>query len=207
MAIPFKSIRYPADKKTWGINFVRVDTKTNEYSTWTNVPVNFSTHDVGYTGALIWEDAPPKPGSNTVFVPFVTTEVTENRAGNEPVSAKPNAGFDAKIGLTSSLNLDLTVNPDFSQIEVDRQVTNLTRFNIFFPERRTFFLENADLFSGYGIDPIRPFYSRRIGLDKNGNKIPILFGARITGNIAKKTRIGFMNMQTGSTGNLLKAVS
>lgn len=197
MAIPFKSIRYPADKKTWGINFVRVDTKTNEYSTWTNVPVNFSTHDVGYTGALIWEDAPPKPGSNTVFVPFVTTEVTENRAGNEPVSAKPNAGFDAKIGLTSSLNLDLTVNPDFSQIEVDRQVTNLTRFNIFFPERRTFFLENADLFSGYGIDPIRPFYSRRIGLDKNGNKIPILFGARITGNIAKKTRIGFMNMQTG----------
>ncbi|BDQ13149.1 carbohydrate binding family 9 domain-containing protein [Sediminibacterium sp. TEGAF015] len=201
MAIPFKSIRYPADKKTWGINFVRVDTKTNEYSTWTNVPVNFASHDIGYTGALVWEDAPPKPGSNSVFVPFVTTEVTENRAGNEPINAKPNAGFDAKIGLTSSLNLDLTVNPDFSQIEVDRQVTNLTRFNIFFPERRTFFLENADLFSGYGIEPIRPFYSRRIGLDKNGNKIPILFGARITGNIAKKTRIGFMNMQTGRQGD------
>lgn len=201
IAIPFKSIRYPADKKLWGINFVRVDTKTNEYSTWTNVPVNFASHDVGYTGALVWEDAPPKPGANTVFVPFVTTEVTENRLNGDPVTAKPNAGFDAKIGLTSSLNLDLTVNPDFSQIEVDRQVTNLTRFNIFFPERRTFFLENADLFSGYGIDPIRPFYSRRIGLDKNGNKIPILFGARVTGNIAKKTRIGFMNMQTGRQGD------
>ncbi|WP_216073655.1 DUF5916 domain-containing protein, partial [Acinetobacter baumannii] len=85
-----------------------------------------------------------------------------------------NVGFDAKIGLTSSLNLDLTTNPDFSQIEVDRQVTNLTRFNIFFPERRTFFLENSDLFAGFGIDPIRPFYSRTIGLDKNGNRIPIL---------------------------------
>ncbi|WP_204306349.1 DUF5916 domain-containing protein, partial [Escherichia coli] len=78
-----------------------------------------------------------------------------------------------------------TTDPDFSQIEVDRQVTNLTRFNIFFPERRTFFLENSDLFAGFGIDPIRPFYSRTIGLDKNGNRIPILLGARITGNIAK----------------------
>ncbi|MEN9599366.1 MAG: hypothetical protein RL596_1685 [Bacteroidota bacterium] len=201
MAIPFKSIRYNADKKTWGINFLRVDTKNNSYDTWTNVPVNFRSYDIGYTGALIWDDIPPKPGGNSVLVPFITTEINQPAGGPTPIELKPNAGFDAKIGLTSSLNLDLTVNPDFSQIEVDRQVTNLTRFNIFFPERRTFFLENADLFSGFGIDPIRPFYSRRIGLDRDGNKIPILFGARVTGNIAKTTRIGFMNMQTGRQGD------
>ncbi|TAF50272.1 MAG: hypothetical protein EAZ62_08030, partial [Sphingobacteriia bacterium] len=165
--------------------------------TWTNVPVNFRSHDIGYTGALVWPNQPPKPGSNTVLVPYVTTQADRLNQAGEKWEVKPNAGFDAKIGLGPALNLDLTVNPDFSQVEVDRQVTNLTRFNIFFPERRTFFLENADLFSGYGIDPIRPFYSRRIGLDPNGNRIPILFGARLTGNLSKKTRLGFLNMQTG----------
>lgn len=201
IAIPFKTLRYSADKKVWGINFLRVDTKTNEYATWTNLPVNFPSYDLGYTGSLIWDDAPPKPGTNAVLVPFITNQLDQDNQNGQPIKATPNAGFDAKIGLTSSLNLDLTVNPDFSQIEVDQQVTNLTRFNIFFPERRTFFLENADLFSSYGIDPIRPFYSRRIGLDANGNRIPILFGARVTGNIAKNTRLGFMNMQTGRKGD------
>jgi len=200
MAIPFKSIRYDATKKVWGINFLRVDTKNNEYATWTNVPYNFRSHDLGYTGALIWDEAPPTQSDNKVLTPYITSEIIQPQGGNSNIQTKPNAGFDAKIGLNSSLNLDLTVNPDFSQVEVDRQVTNLTRFNIFFPERRTFFLENADLFSGFGIDPIRPFYSRRIGLDQDGNKIPILFGARVTGNLAKKTRIGFMNMQTGRQG-------
>lgn len=200
MAIPFKSIRYDATKKVWGINFLRVDTKNNEYATWTNVPYNFRSHDLGYTGALIWDEAPPTQSDNKVLTPYITSEIIQPQGGNSNIQTKPNAGFDAKIGLNSSLNLDLTVNPDFSQVDVDRQVTNLTRFNIFFPERRTFFLENADLFSGFGIDPIRPFYSRRIGLDQDGNKIPILFGARVTGNLAKKTRIGFMNMQTGRQG-------
>jgi hypothetical protein len=93
------------------------------------------------------------------------------------------------------------VNPDFSQVDVDQQVTNLTRFNIFLPEKRTFFLENSDLFSDFGIPPIRPFYSRSIGLDKDGNRIPILFGARLSGNIDPSTRIGVMDMQTGRQGN------
>jgi hypothetical protein len=201
IAIPFKTLRYAADKKTWGVNFLRVDTKTNEYGVWTNVPVNFPSYDLGYTGALIWDEAPPKPGSNAVLIPYVTTQLDQNNQEQKNITHTPNAGFDAKIGLTSALNLDLTMNPDFSQIEVDNQVTNLTRFNIFFPERRTFFLENADLFSGFGIEPIRPFYSRKIGLDANGNKIPILFGARVSGNLAKNTRVGFMNMQTGRKDN------
>ncbi|MGE5108257.1 MAG: DUF5916 domain-containing protein [Sphingobacteriales bacterium] len=200
-AIPLKTLRYRADKKIWGINFLRVDTKTNEYSLWTKTPVNFRSYDLGYTGALIWNETPPQPGTNIVMVPYVTGQVQSDKQNNKDVKATANAGFDSKIALSSSLNLDLTVNPDFSQVEVDQQVTNLTRFNIFLPERRTFFLENADLYSQYGIDPIRPFYSRTIGLDKNGNRIPILFGARLTGNITKSTRIGVLNMQTGKKGD------
>ncbi|WP_448940455.1 DUF5916 domain-containing protein, partial [Escherichia coli] len=92
-----------------------------------------------------------------------------------------NAGFDGKVALSSALNLDLTVNPDFSQVEVDQQITNLSRFSIFYPEKRTFFLENSDLFAQIGIPSIRPFYSRTIGLDKNANPIPIIFGARLSG--------------------------
>lgn len=201
IAIPFKSIRYTAGKLLWGLNFVRIDTKTNEYSTWTHVPVNFRSMDLGYTGAMIWKEPPPQPGSNLVFIPYVTGDVNSDQEDGVATKTTGNAGFDAKVALSSSLNLDLTVNPDFSQIEVDQQVTNLSRFSIFFPERRTFFLENSDLFAQYGIPPIRPFYSRAIGLDKDGNKIPILYGARVTGNITKSTRIGFMNMQTGRKGD------
>lgn len=200
IAIPFKSIRYRADKLIWGLNFVRVDAKSNEYSTWTHVPLNFKSMDLGYTGAMHWKEPPPQPGSNLVLIPYITSNVISDQENGTATQTSANAGFDAKVALSSSLNLDLTVNPDFSQVEVDQQVTNLTRFSIFFPERRTFFLENADLFAQYGIPPVRPFYSRTIGLDKEGNKIPILFGARVSGNITKSTRIGFMNMQTGRKG-------
>jgi len=102
-------------------------------------------------------------------------------------------GLDAKISLSSSLNLDLTVNPDFSQVEVDRQVTNLSRFELFFPERRQFFLENADLFSNLGFENVRPFFSRRIGLNTN-----IDFGARMSGRVNKNWRIGIMDMKTSA---------
>lgn len=201
IAIPFKTLRYEAGKTEWGINFLRVDMKSFEYSTWTHVPRNFRSYDLGYTGLLLWDAPPPKPGSNIAAIPYITGGLNDNKENGQKTKATFNAGFDAKVALSSALNLDLTVNPDFSQIEVDRQVTNLTRFNIFFPERRTFFLENADLFTSYGIPPIRPFYSRRIGLDNNNNRIPILFGARLSGNLAKRTRIGLMSMQTGKKGD------
>ena len=198
IAIPFKSIRYSAEKLTWGVNFVRSDPKSNEYSTWTPVPVNFKSMNLGFTGALIWKEPPPQTGSNWVFLPYLTGGLSTDRENGVGTKATFNGGFDGKLALTSSLNMDVSVNPDFSQVEVDQQVTNLTRFNIFLPERRTFFLENADLFADYGIPPIRPFYSRKIGLDQDGNRIPIIMGARVTGNISNATRIGFMDMQTGA---------
>ncbi len=199
IAIPFHTLRFNEGHDKWGLNILRSDLKTNEYSSWTDMPLNFDFYDFGYSGSILWDKAPVSPGTNASVIPYITSSMISNREMADPSKTKFNAGFDAKLSLTSSLNLDLTVNPDFSQVEVDRQVTNLTRFDIFFPERRTFFLENSDLFSSYGIPPIRPFYSRTIGLDKNANPIPILAGARVSGNLTKKTRVGFMNMQTKST--------
>ncbi len=201
MAIPFKTLRYNKDNQVWGINFVRSEKKVNEFHTWTRVPVNFSSVDLGYFGALIWDAPPPKPGNNIALIPYVTGSIIQNKEDSIGWKTSADAGFDAKIAVTSSLNLDLTFNPDFSQVEVDRQVTNLSRFDIFFPERRNFFIENSDLFSEYGIPPIRPFYSRRIGLDPDGNTIPIAGGVRLTGNVASRTRIGLLSIQTKAINN------
>ncbi len=200
IAIPFKSIRYDAENKNWGINFVRIDAKNFEYSTWTKIATNFKSYDLGLTGLMQWEEQPPVSSNNVILLPYLTGGAAEDKETSKTTTTG-NVGFDAKIALNSNLNLDLTVNPDFSQVEVDNQVTNLTRYSIFLPERRAFFLENADLFAGFGIPPIRPFYSRTIGLDKNGNKIPILFGARLSGNLTPDLRIGAMNMQTGRKGD------
>ena len=200
IAIPLKSIRYNAENKNWGVNFVRIDAKNFEYSTWTRIGPNFKSYDLGYTGLMKWPTNPPASSNNVILLPYLTGGISEDKSTSKNETTG-NGGFDAKIALNSSLNLDLTINPDFSQVEVDNQVTNLTRFSIFLPERRAFFLENADLFAGFGIPPIRPFYSRTIGLDKEGNKIPILFGARLSGNLSPDVRIGAMNMQTGRQGN------
>ena len=199
--IPLKSIRYDPKQLQWGINFLRADAKNNEYSTFTKVPPIFKGYDLGYMGLLNWPAPTPTTKNNIILLPFISGASTEDQENGKSLNSNATGGFDAKVALNASLNLDLTVNPDFSQVEVDQQVTNLTRFNIFLPERRGFFLENSDLFSNFGMHFVRPFYSRTIGLDKDGNKIPILFGARMSGNLNPATRIGLMNMQTGKQGN------
>jgi Domain of unknown function (DUF5916)/Carbohydrate family 9 binding domain-like len=201
VAIPFKTLRFDNANLNWGINFIRSDRKANQFHTWTRIPLNFRAFDIGYTGALVWDKAPSVNGKNIAFIPYVTQNVVNDKSNGNTIDGKFNTGFDAKVALTGSMNLDLTVNPDFSQVEVDQQVTNLSRFNIAFPERRNFFLENSDLYSDYGIPPIRPFYSRTIGLDNEGRTIPILFGARVTGNLTSKMRVGVLNMQTKATNN------
>lgn len=194
-AIPFKSIRYKKGIKTWGINFSRLDIKVPEKSAWAKIPRQFNVASLAYTGNLLWDQAPPDAGTNVSVIPYVLGGVTRDYENNRSAKFRKEIGADAKIGITSSLNLDLTVNPDFSQIEVDKQVTNLDRFELFFPERRQFFLENADLFANFGYSTIRPFFSRRIGLG-----VPIEFGARLSGSLDKHWRIGAMDMQTKSIG-------
>jgi hypothetical protein len=201
IAIPFKTLRYNANNTKWGINFLRSDRKKNEFSSWTNIPVQFQGIDLGYMGMLQFEGELVKQKSNISVIPYLIANVHSDAENNNPTSYKANAGFNAKVSVSASLNLDLTVNPDFSQVEVDQQVTNLTRFSIFFPEKRTFFLENSDIFQQFGAPPFRPFFSRAIGLDENANPLPILYGARLSGNLTEKIRIGIMNMQTMKKGN------
>ena len=198
-AIPFKSIRYKTGVQEWGVNFSRNDLKTTEKSSWAPVPRQFPTSALSYTGSLVWDAPLPEQKNNFSLIPYLRSSVSKEFATNDgtkinQASVNNSAyGLDAKISLSSSLNLDLTVNPDFSQVEVDRQVTNLSRFELFFPERRQFFLENADLFSNLGFENVRPFFSRRIGLNA-----AIDFGARMSGRLNKNWRIGLMDMKTSA---------
>jgi hypothetical protein len=198
MAIPFKSFRYN-NTSNWNIQLIRNNQKRNERTTWINVPQQFRSSDMAFTGPLFWDNAPPEAGSNLAFIPYVAGSTGKNFEEDLPSETSGDAGFDAKIGLSNSLNLDLTFNPDFSQVEVDRQVTNLQRFEISFPERRQFFLENQDLFAEGGFSSTRPFFSRRIGIQGSGStrrNVPIIGGARLSGKIGSKWRLGALNMVT-----------
>lgn len=198
MMIPFKTLRFKEGNTEWGINFSRQEPGRNETYVWSPVPRQFDFVDLGYYGRMIWTEPPSGSGSNISLIPYLSSRVDKSYNPETDTDGSLEIGGDAKIGITSGLNLDLTVNPDFSQVEVDRQVTNLDRFNIFFPERRQFFIENADIFNNYGQFANQPFYSRRIGLDPSGRTVPISYGARLTGNLNEKLRIGAFNMHTKS---------
>lgn len=198
MEIHFKSIRFKPDLKKWKINFARNDLKRNENSTWCKVPRQFNIASLAFSGDLMWDESPKKTGSNIAVIPYAITKITKDYIANTAVKYGGNIGADAKIALSSSLNLDLTINPDFSQVDVDRQITNLTRFSLMFPEQRQFFTENSDLFASFGFRQIRPFFSRRIGIGAT-NQIPIIAGARLSGKPNKNWRVGLMDIQTAKT--------
>ncbi len=193
MAIPFKSIRYKKGVKEWGINFSRLDLKSSEKSSWTPIPKQYPTSSLAYSGVLVWDAPPTATGINYSLIPYALGSVTSTNIDENTTDFEAKFGGDVKFALTSSLNLDLTINPDFSQVEVDQQIANLDRFELFFPEKRQFFLENADLFANFGYATIRPFFSRRIGLE-----VPIDAGIRVSGNINEDWRIGIMDMQTSN---------
>jgi hypothetical protein len=202
-AIPFKTIRYTEGGTKWRFNCYRNDTQINEITSWVKIPRNNILMDLTFMGEMIWDEPLKKPGTNISIIPYAAGSVIRDFEDVAETSATTDfdIGGDAKIAVTSGLNLDLTFNPDFSQVEVDQQVTNLDRFEIFFPERRQFFLENADLFGSFGPSRANPFFSRRIGVaidTATGQNIQntILYGARLSGKINDKLRVGLMNMQT-----------
>ncbi len=195
MAIPFKSIRYRSDITEWGINFARNDLKRNESSTWNWVQRGRNVADLTHSGKLIWDAAPKKAGVNVSIIPYGIAGLDHDYVSERKTHLNWNIGGDAKVAVTSSLNLDLTVRPDFSQVEVDRQITNLSRFDLSFPEQRQFFIENSDLFERFGFRNIRPFFSRRIGLSGE-DVVPIIGGLRLSGKVNRNWRIGLMNLQT-----------
>lgn len=196
-AIPLRILRFKEGQTKWGINFIRNDLGNTMYSVWARVPFQFDGTDLGWTGALNWDVSPKRTKKNINLIPYTSGALSRDYEEQEDWEFKPAIGLDAKIGVGSGMNLDVTINPDFSQVEIDQQVVNLTRFDVQLPEKRTFFLENGDLFGNFGIPPLRPFFSRRIGLDDDGEPLPIIGGLRLSGNLNSDTRLGIMTMQTG----------
>jgi hypothetical protein len=206
-AIPFKSLRYgPGEAQTWGFNVVRTVRWRNETSYLSKVPESIAANAgimySSYAATMVGLQAPP--GSRNIEVkPYVTASLSTDRVATPRVSNDPEAdvGIDAKYGLTQNLTADLTLNTDFAQVEADQQQVNLTRFNLFFPEKREFFLENQGVFAfggtgtsgGAGDTPIL-FYSRRIGLSR-GVAVPIAGGGRLTGRVGRFT-LGLLNIHS-----------
>ncbi len=203
IAIPFKTLRFKKGEDNWLINFARVDLKANERSSWISIPRNFSFPALAFAGNLKFAKQLKSAGANITVIPYAAGQSNIDYVANTSSPFKPNAGLDAKVAVTSALNLDITFNPDFAQVEVDKQVTNLSRFEIYFPERRQFFIENSDIFARFGAEEIAPFFSRRIGVGVNPytglyKQAPILYGLRLSGRLNNNWRIGLMNLQTVS---------
>lgn len=198
MKIPFRSIRFKSGTDKWYVNFSRLDLKTNEKSAWAPVPRQFPTASLAYTGVLQWDHPLPKSKMMFSVIPYLYGGASKDFESGGNTSYRKDFGFDAKLGISTSMNLDLTYNPDYSQAEVDQQVTNIDRFELYYPEKRQFFLENSDLFGNYGFGSVTPFFSRRIGLDA-----PVLGGARLSGKLDKNWRLGLLDMQTEKTDEQL----
>lgn len=199
-AIPLYAFKYREGETQWRFNSYHFDTQTNERNTWINIPQNQPIFSLAYMGDMIFERPLGKSKSPIWVAPFVNGFSGKDYESNQ-VNNSFSFGGDARLTVGNSMNLDLTVNPDFSQVEVDQQVTNLTRFEIGLPERRQFFIENSDLFGDFGDDrDSNPFFSRRIGIAKNkdGKTIEnkIIAGARLSGKLNNNLRVGLLNMQT-----------
>lgn len=211
LAIPWSQLRFDAaqDEQVWGLNLLRRIRRKNEDATWAPMDRRWQIYVSSRGGRLTGLDG-LRPGRNLLIKPFALASEPsgELQAGAD---AELDAGLDLKYGITPGLTLDLTANTDFSQVEVDQEQVNLTRFSLFFPEKREFFLENAGVFqfgdqgnrqtrSGATNRDFTLFHSRRIGLTPNGAPLPILGGGRVTGT-AGPVSLGALNMQTRSEGS------
>ena len=207
-AIPFKSLRYqPGEAQTWGFNLRRTNGWRNELSYITRVPAGRATAGTqmaSVAATVVGLEVPP--GSRNLEIkPFAVSTLSTDRSEAPATSTELGAdmGLDLKYGLTQNLTADFTYNTDFAQVEADEQQVNLTRFSLFFPEKREFFLENQGLFAfggagtfgGGGGTPVL-FYSRRIGLSQ-GREIPVDVGGRLTGRVGNLS-VGLLNIQTGN---------
>ena len=216
MAIPFKSLRYQSGRdQTWGINLRRVVRWKNEWSYLAQVPRALTTFrgilKVSSAATLVGLRAPS--GTRMIELkPYALSGLATDATVTPPLSndATKRVGGDLKYGVTQNLTVDVTVNTDFAQVEVDEQQVNLTRFNLFFPEKRDFFLENlgtfafagrasAGLGAGSGVTPYL-FFSRRIGLD-GGRVPPLRAGARLSGKVGRFT-LGLLSVRTGELAPL-----
>ncbi len=192
-AIPFRTLRYKTgDNVTWGLNFRRNIRKSNEIDYWAPIPVGFTLNRLSLAGDLV--DLSLRSPGNLKLIPYVLSQGIKN-SNVDKIDTKFEIGTDLKYSVSPSVTLDLTYNTDFAQVEVDEEQVNLDRFNLFFPEKRPFFLENAGLFGVGSPGEIDLFFSRRIGIGSGGQQVPIIGGTRLSGRI-NKTSIGVLSMFT-----------
>jgi hypothetical protein len=198
--IPFSSFFYDNTQTSWRFNIYRRNTQGNEHSIWIRTPQNQTIGNLAFMGKMAFEEPLKKAKNPISLIPYIS-------ASSQKDFIEPNQnstfslGGDVKVPIGNALNLDLTLNPDFSQVEVDDQVVNLTRFAISLPEKRQFFTQNDDLFKDFGaFGDVTPFFSRRIGVaeDLDGNTIEnkIITGARLSGKLNSNLRLGFLNVLT-----------
>lgn len=205
-SVPLSSIKFREGETSWRVQCYRWDMQTNEQSAWARVPQNQMLSSLAFMGDMIFEKPLPKSRTPIAIIPYVNALTSKDFVTDLPDN-KLTFGGDAKVAIGNSMNLDITVNPDFSNVEVDDIFTNLTRFEVFLPEKRQFFIDNNDLFGSYGDTyyAAKPFFSRRIGLarDKNGNLIEnrIIGGVRLSGKLNENWRLGLLNIQTGEDEN------
>ena len=200
--IPLKSLKFPDGSKDWRFQVFRADIFTGEFSLWNKVPINQKIFDLAFFGNLIFDIPLGKSKTQITVIPY-TSGINTNDFNSNINYNNISFGGDAKVTIGNGMNLDLTFNPDFSQVEVDDQIINITRFEINLPEKRQFFIQNSDLFSSFGDSrDSRTFFSRRIGVarDENGNTIEnkISAGLRLSGKLSKNTRLGVLNMYTNN---------
>jgi Domain of unknown function (DUF5916) len=200
-AIPFRTLRFPpGGDQTWGVNFQRNIRRRNERAYWAPIPRQYTLYRLSLAGALKGLETPAV--RNLKATPYVLGNAVQS--GETPVNGVllGDAGLDVKYSVTPSLALDATINTDFAQVEVDEQQVNLDRFDLFFPEKRPFFLENSGFFTVGNPGEVELFFSRRIGLGPGNELIPIEGGARLSGK-AGQYDVGLLTMQTDDYKNRL----
>ncbi len=194
-AIPFRTLRYPTEaSQTWGLNFQRNIRRRNETAFWAALPRQYNLYRLSLAGQLTGLEVPAQ--RNLKIVPYVLGDAIHSESADNGTPLFGDAGVDLKYSLTPSLTFDATYNTDFAQVEVDDQQINLDRFNLFFPEKRPFFLENAGLFGVGNSGSTELFFSRRIGIGPDGVPIPILGGGRLSGQVGGNVNVGLLSMQT-----------
>jgi len=200
MIIPLTSFKFKEGATKWRFNSYRIETQSNERSTWTRIPQNQLIYNLAFMGDMVFEKPLGQSRTPFAFIPYINGIAARDYTQGENLN-NFKVGADAKVSIGNSLNLDLTLNPDFSTVEVDNFITNLTRFEIALPERRQFFIDNNDLFASFGNGfDFSPFFSRRIGIarDTVGNTIEnnLIGGVRLSGKLTKDLRVGVLNIQT-----------
>ena len=192
--IPLRTLRYGPAPQTWGLNLFRNIQRHRERTYWAPLAQTYNLGRLSSAGELRGLNL--QTPRNFKVLPYAVSSANRNFTPGASTDLDGDVGFDAKFGITPSLNLDATYNTDFAQVEVDTQQINLTRFNLRFPEKRPFFLENSGLFTIGKGQELDLFFSRSIGLDDNGALVPIKGGARLSGK-ANGFNVGALNMQTG----------